>query len=1208
MALQKLMIRGIRAFSPANPNVIEFDPSITLIVGPNGTGKTTIIESLRYALTGSFPPNSKGTAFIYDPKLLSAPDVRAELRLRFTDSHSRSIAVRRIIQASLRAGKLSQKTLETELIDESSQEHIILASKLSDVDQLLPSILGASSSLLDSVIFSHQEESHWPLSESRILKEKLDSLFGSTQYSKALKAMKDSKRDLTQKMRILEERMHQLSKDKSRRDDLSMRINKSNIEKEALEEKTKKWAAERERLGKIIAALSKEDEAYTGLERNYSLLIAEMENCINYIKRFSLPKIDENNGKTNLEEMRNEIKEKLNECESEDINKTEESIRKMEVEIKSNEELRNKLAEISREIRKMKEKKESIKINEESDEEDESEEYARKRRVKEDELAKYEILKQEIEEYERNNKKWIESVDLTMFDENNSSVSLDELLNELKMGEIEVEKIKDKLETEKDEQREKERIAGLIDELKNEKDKQKENEIKARIEEKNEIKVRIEENERRIKEKEARKAKIDELVERLSRDSLCMSKQTNLCGLINELCQKREYKLIDTIKDNIKNIESQSNMELIKINEIMNDLSDKSKMIEKELAISRNAEAIYRNFKDLAKSKGKCPLCKVDLEAQILEILNRRLGYVIDKLPAKAADLMKEKEIIDEQIKLNQKNKEELTYCEVGLSGILAKLNELMIEQGKMEEIRVGNQDELEKRIDELDKEIFAMEVRDAKINELKKKIEFEIKNNCENRTNYEVKDFIEQVSYIKNEIEECKNKIKTKENEIMRIKDRKNKINQEISRLSAIKAENEKRKEIKEWIGKKKDLEVKDIDKLRRMAENAKKLEKEYLERRTAKMVNKEQNKIKRQEITELERQIKEKERELRANKEKAKQIINKMDKSIQINDKLEFDDVNQLLDLLINQTRTERNTKRANMLENIKHSRNLRDKLVVVEENIKLKECKMRVVKIKSDFGDFDIQKRKQLAKRIELYRQKESEVKGREGMALGELKQTTVAIKRMVEDLENNYGETNSEYTRCVAEVRAYEFAIKDLEKCGQCLDKAIVEHHKTKLEELNGILFDLWNSTYQGGDIETIELRSDSKDLRTCGYSLYMIKGGVPVEMRGRCSAGQKTLASIVVRIALTEAFAVGCNILALDEPTTNLDIENSRSLARMLSKLSNRRKNMQMIVITHDEEFVNAMDQSSVEYFYRLRRDSKGDSHIERHFVNSADII
>uniref|UniRef100_A0A1I8FFN6 ABC transporter domain-containing protein n=1 Tax=Macrostomum lignano TaxID=282301 RepID=A0A1I8FFN6_9PLAT len=44
-----------------------------------------------------------------------------------------------------------------------------------------------------------------------------------------------------------------------------------------------------------------------------------------------------------------------------------------------------------------------------------------------------------------------------------------------------------------------------------------------------------------------------------------------------------------------------------------------------------------------------------------------------------------------------------------------------------------------------------------------------------------------------------------------------------------------------------------------------------------------------------------------------------------------------------------------------------------------------------------------------------------------------------------------------------------------------------------------------------------------------------KSGAEMDMRGRCSAGQKVLCSLIVRLALAEAFCHNCGILALDEP-------------------------------------------------------------------------
>ena len=68
-SLNKLAIRGIRSFDDKSIAVIEFFSPVTVIVGHNGSGKTTIIECLKYASTGDQPPGTRGGAFVHDPKM-----------------------------------------------------------------------------------------------------------------------------------------------------------------------------------------------------------------------------------------------------------------------------------------------------------------------------------------------------------------------------------------------------------------------------------------------------------------------------------------------------------------------------------------------------------------------------------------------------------------------------------------------------------------------------------------------------------------------------------------------------------------------------------------------------------------------------------------------------------------------------------------------------------------------------------------------------------------------------------------------------------------------------------------------------------------------------------------------------------------------------------------------------------------------------------
>ena len=171
------------------------------------------------------------------------------------------------------------------------------------------------------------------------------------------------------------------------------------------------------------------------------------------------------------------------------------------------------------------------------------------------------------------------------------------------------------------------------------------------------------------------------------------------------------------------------------------------------------------------------------------------------------------------------------------------------------------------------------------------------------------------------------------------------------------------------------------------------------------------------------------------------------------------------------------------------------------------------------------------------------------------------------------------------------------------------RAIMKYHSIKMEEINRIVEELWKRTYQGTDVDTILIRSDNetgKGNRSYNYRVCMVKQDVEMDMRGRCSAGQKVLASIIIRLALAECFGVNCGLIALDEPTTNLDRDNIRSLAESLHdiiKARQQQSNFQLIVITHDEDFLRYMKCADFcDNYYRVSRSDRQKSIIERQSI------
>ena len=174
------------------------------------------------------------------------------------------------------------------------------------------------------------------------------------------------------------------------------------------------------------------------------------------------------------------------------------------------------------------------------------------------------------------------------------------------------------------------------------------------------------------------------------------------------------------------------------------------------------------------------------------------------------------------------------------------------------------------------------------------------------------------------------------------------------------------------------------------------------------------------------------------------------------------------------------------------------------------------------------------------------------------------------------------------------------IDDLEYAYHKLDRCMMQFHRNKIDEINTILQELWQNTYKGLDIDYIQITADDEGTSSatgrCSYNyrVVMIKGGIEMGMRGRCSAGQKVLSCILIRLALAETFCGKCGIIALDEPTTNLDKKNMLSLAESLVELleckARARSNFQMILITHDQQFVDAFNHSEfVEHYWRLTK-------------------
>lgn len=61
----------------------------------------------------------------------------------------------------------------------------------------------------------------------------------------------------------------------------------------------------------------------------------------------------------------------------------------------------------------------------------------------------------------------------------------------------------------------------------------------------------------------------------------------------------------------------------------------------------------------------------------------------------------------------------------------------------------------------------------------------------------------------------------------------------------------------------------------------------------------------------------------------------------------------------------------------------------------------------------------------------------------------------------------------------------------------------------MSDINKIIKELWQKTYRNQDIDYIQVKADAETgQRSYNYRVAMISGGAELDMRGRCSAGQK----------------------------------------------------------------------------------------------------
>lgn len=125
----------------------------------------------------------------------------------------------RSLQLTVQKSARKQKTLEGSLLMIRDGERTAISSRVAELDQIIPQYLGVSTAILDSVIFCHQDESLWPMSEPSALKKRFDEIFEAQKYAKAIeniKVLRKNQQVELGKMKLLEQQ-YKIDKDRADR-------------------------------------------------------------------------------------------------------------------------------------------------------------------------------------------------------------------------------------------------------------------------------------------------------------------------------------------------------------------------------------------------------------------------------------------------------------------------------------------------------------------------------------------------------------------------------------------------------------------------------------------------------------------------------------------------------------------------------------------------------------------------------------------------------------------------------------------------------------------------------------------------------------------------------------------------------------------------------------------------------------------------------
>ena len=1293
--LDKLSIQGIRSFDTSHGETIQFYSPLTLIAGLNGSGKTTIIESLKYLTTGEMPPNSKGGAFIHDPNLCGEKEVLAVAKMSFLNTQGKKMVCSRRHQLTVKKNTRSQKALEAGLVLHANGERTAISSRVAELNQMMPMYMGVSISVLDNVIFCHQDESLWPMSEPSNLKKKFDEIFEALKYTKAIDNIKVLRKNYKIELDKLKITEGHAKEEKIKGEKVEKRMNQLYADIETVEgqiEELKAQTGEAQRkhehaadtagsFGDIVSTLNgKRIEANTK-EQNVKELRQHM-----HVMHDS----DEE-----LESMYDKYQERVDSFK-EELEREKQKYRDLSAQIKDRQEqvgdMQSKLGKLQAEkehfdgqlqhrqaLVKEAARQHGVRGYDQDLDDDQIDNFMdRMAKMAKDQRSSIEQVQTETRDSTQRVQEELNSHNVRKAAINQNKLNSRSILSQ---NDRRVSEIRRKINAmHVDEGREAvlqssvQETQARLDESKKKLDNgdwdKQIPETNARIQSGEQTVKRLREDLRQATKQADEVAKLKLLKEKLAETttSLKANQGANSEQLTKQLgpawelpsLNKRYEQVLKDKNSQLKASETQRDSTSLELQQVGYEL--------------KKARSLLQNRKKELEEKSK----------RLREVTNDPLGFdkVITELEEELEDLSmqqsqfsaKKDYFLGVQKVLEEKNKCHLCARafknESEKSSIKAKLqnnleqaekalneeniNSVQLELGSMKAARPAyDRWKLlqEKEVPEAQKEVERLEPRNA---ELVEKVE---QQDMEVRDRKSAKDGVESLGETIHKISQRAEEISQLEKEIDALSQKQSQagftgnfeeINAQLDREDqevsmAREALNSLKSKRDSMRGDVSTLEIELRDAKSHLATVTQQLkDKSNYQEQLEDISN--QSEEQRANITELDSELStlapkisqtqiklddvarrgaEKESELQENLSNLNNTLNALElaardiKAYLTNDGPRqlsrcSDELDHQRNALSNLEADQRNL--VTHINNLEKQGNKHDETKRhIQENLRYRDNIRALDVVKAEIADLQSHNaeadRHKWQEEVKKWQSKRNRLASEESELWGRKKTMDTELVRLQEEFQTEYDGAPYRYRESHVKVEATKAAVEDLGRYGGALDKAIMRYHSLKMDEINEIIDDLWRRTYQGTDVDTILIRSDSEGPMRAGnksynYRVCMIKQDAEMDMRGRCSAGQKVLASIIIRLALAECFGTNCGVIALDEPTTNLDRDNIRALAQSLHSIIRARastqRNFQLIVITHDEEFIRDMRAMDfADYYYRISRDMRQKSMITK---------